>query len=72
MNNDMTFLVRQLQPTSNGLPMEIYVFSKNQEWAAYEDIQADIFDHVLSVVPEFDLKVYQSPSGTDFQNIIQS
>ncbi len=72
INTKMTFLVRQLQPTSDGLPIEVYVFSKNQEWAAYEDIQADIFDHILSVIPEFELKVYQNPSGTDFQQLIQS
>jgi len=66
IHNDMTFLIRQLQPNDKGLPIEIYVFSKDQEWANYEAIQADIFDHILSVIPEFELKVFQNPSGADF------
>ncbi len=68
VNTEMTLLIRQLQPTENGLPIEIYVFSKIQEWGAYEDIQSDIFDHILSVIPEFDLQVFQTPTGKDFQN----
>jgi miniconductance mechanosensitive channel len=70
INEQMTFLVRQLQPTQNGLPIEIYVFSKDQVWANYEAIQADIFDHILAVVPEFDLRVYQNPSGSDFRDLV--
>ncbi len=70
INTEMTFLIRQLQPTDIGIPIEIYVFSKVQEWGKYEDIQADIFDHILAVVPEFDLQVFQSPSGTDFQHLL--
>ena len=66
INQDMTFLVRQLAPTDHGLPLEIYVFSKDIVWANYEAIQADIFDHILAVVPEFDLRVFQHPSGSDF------
>ncbi|MFA9390406.1 MAG: mechanosensitive ion channel family protein [Prolixibacteraceae bacterium] len=69
INTEMTFLVRHLQPTETGIPVEIYVFSKDQAWAKYEAIQADIFDHVLAVIPEFDLKVFQSPSGRDFQSL---
>jgi len=71
LNKDMTFLVRQLQPTDKGLPLEIYVFSKEKRWAYYEDIQADIFDHILSVVKEFDLQVFQSPSGSDFSKLMK-
>jgi miniconductance mechanosensitive channel len=67
----MTFLVRQLQSTEKGLPLEIYVFSKEKRWAYYEDIQADIFDHILSVVKEFDLQVFQSPSGSDFKKLLK-
>jgi len=67
INKDMTFLIRQLPPAENGLPIEIYVFSKDKVWANYEAIQADIFDHVLAVVPEFDLRVYQNPTGADFR-----
>ncbi len=70
INQDMTFLVRQLQVTDKGLPIEIYVFSKVQEWGEYENIQSDIFDHVLAVVPQFGLRVYQSPSGADFKSLI--
>lgn len=65
IRKDMTFLVRQLQPDSKGLPIEIYVFSKRQEWAIYEDIQADIFDHILASIVVFDLKVFQEASFDD-------
>ncbi len=65
INSDMTFLVRQLNPSEKGVPIEIYVFSKDQEWANYEAIQSDIFDHIFAVVPEFELKVFQQPSGAD-------
>lgn len=61
----MTFLVRQLEPTAEGLPLEIYVFTNDTAWANYEAIQADIFDHILAMVPEFGLGVYQAPSGRD-------
>jgi miniconductance mechanosensitive channel len=67
INQDMTFLIRQLAPGEHGLPIEIYVFCKDKVWAHYEAIQSDIFDHILAVVPEFDLKVFQSPAGTDFR-----
>jgi miniconductance mechanosensitive channel len=65
INREMTFLVRELQPTAEGLPIEVYVFSKDKRWALYEEIQADIFDHFLAMVPDFDLRVFQSPSGGD-------
>jgi miniconductance mechanosensitive channel len=67
IHKEMTFLVRQLQPTEKGLPIEIYVFSNDQVWASYEALQADLFDHILAVVPEFGLRVYQTPSGQDLQ-----
>ena len=69
IHQDMTFLVRQLAPTAEGLPIEIYVFSNDQVWANYEAIQADIFDHVLAVIPEFGLQVFQNPTGSDFRNL---
>ncbi len=69
IHNDMTFLVRQLQPSDRGIPLEIYVFSNDQQWANYESIQADIFDHLLAVIPEFDLRVFQNPSGDDFRKL---
>lgn len=71
INKEMTFLVRQLQPSDKGLPLEIYVFSKEQAWAKYEGIQADIFDHVLAILPEFDLRVFQNPTGSDFQKLTE-
>lgn len=67
IHGDMTFLVRQLQPGPTGLPIEVYVFSKDQVWANYESIQSDIFDHIVAVIPEFDLKIFQSPSGADIR-----
>jgi miniconductance mechanosensitive channel len=72
INLDMTFLVRQLPPAENGLPLEIYVFCKDKVWANYEAIQADIFDHVLAVIPEFDLRVFQNPTGADFRVLRQT
>jgi miniconductance mechanosensitive channel len=70
INTDMTFLVRQLAPTQHGLPLEIYVFCKDKVWANYEAIQSDVFDHLLAIAGEFDLKVYQYPSGTDFRGLM--
>ncbi|RKZ18115.1 mechanosensitive ion channel family protein [bacterium] len=65
VSDSMTFLVRQLDPTPQGLPIEIYVFLTEQRWAEYEAIQADIFDHILAVVPEFGLRAFQQPGGQD-------
>jgi miniconductance mechanosensitive channel len=72
VHDSMTFLVRQLQPTSQGLPIEIYVFSRDQVWANYESIQADIFDHILAAIPQFDLRVFQEPSGADFRSLTEN
>jgi len=69
INNDMTFLIRHLQPTEKGLPIEIYVFSNDQAWANYESIQADIFDHILAIIPEFELNVFQNPTGEDWKKL---
>jgi len=65
----MTIMVRQLPPGPEGLPLEIYCFTNTTAWAAYEGVQADIFDHVLSILPEFDLRVFQNPSGQDFREL---
>ena len=67
IHKDMTFLVRQLAPSEHGLPIEIYIFSADKVWANYESIQADIFDHVLAVLPLFDLRPFQSPTGFDLR-----
>jgi len=72
INLDMTFLIRHLQPTETGIPIEIYVFSREQAWAVYEDIQSDIFDHILAVIPEFELRVFQNPSGGDFRSLAKT
>ena len=69
ISQEMTFIVRQLAPTEHGLPMEIYIFCKDKVWANYEAIQSDIFDHILAVIPEFDLKVFQNPTGNDFKKL---
>lgn len=67
--DDMTFLVRQLKPGPEGIPMEIYFFSKNTEWAVYEKIQADLFDFILAAIPEFELRIFQNPTGFDLYRV---
>jgi len=69
IRKDMTLLVRQLAPGPEGLPIEIYCFTNTTEWSAYEDIQSDIFDHLLAIVPEFGLRLYQKPAGSDLANL---
>jgi miniconductance mechanosensitive channel len=69
INIEMTFMVRQLQPTETGLPIEIIAFSKEKTFAGYEGVQSDIFDHILAVIPEFDLRVFQNPTGNDFMAV---
>ena len=69
VNQDMIMLVRQLQPTAQGMPIELYFFSANTAWVKYEALQAEVFDHVLAVVHQFGLKVFQSPSGLDLQSL---
>jgi len=72
IHKEMTFLVRQLDPTEKGLPMQIYVFSNDIDWVRYEGIQSSIFDHLLAVVPEFGLRIFQNPTGKDFGTIGKS
>jgi len=72
VHQGMTLLVRQLQPTTEGLPLEIYVFTNDTNWVNYENIQSDIFDHLLAVISEFGLRVYQKPSGFDLKEALQS
>ncbi len=67
IRKDMTFLIRHLDPTPKGIPLEVYVFTATTEWGAYEAIQADIFDHLLAIISEFDLRVFQEPSGWDWR-----
>lgn len=72
IHQKMTFLIRHLDPTDRGLPIEIYVFSSDTVWANYEAIQADIFDHLLAMVPEFDLRIFQAPGGYDLQRLAEA
>jgi len=72
VNQDMLIQVRQLAPTETGLPMQIYCFSAKQAWVEYEMVQSDIFDHILTVIPEFGLRVFQSPTGDDFRSLSQT
>ena len=72
ISDNMTFLVRQLQPTDKGISLEIYVFSRDQNWANYEGIQADIFDHLLATVSFFDLAVYQTLSSLDLRQALNN
>lgn len=67
VNHEMTCMVRQLQPTDEGLPIELYFFSNIKDWVAYEKVQADVFDHVLAVLPHFDLRIAQNPIGSDIR-----
>jgi miniconductance mechanosensitive channel len=69
VNKEMTLLVRQLQSTPTGLPLELYLFSADKAWANYEDIQSDIFDHLFAALPEFGLSAFQIPSGSDVEDI---
>jgi len=72
IRHDMTVLVRQLEPGPTGLPIEVYAFTNTTDWIAYEAIQGKIFDHLLAVIPEFDLRVFQEPSGTDFEALVKN
>ncbi len=65
ISKTLTFLVRQLEPTPEGVPIEIYVFVDDVRWAVYEGVQGDVFDHLMAIVPEFGLRIYQRPSGAD-------
>ncbi|MFC3394755.1 mechanosensitive ion channel family protein [Brenneria rubrifaciens] len=71
IHQGMTLMVRQLAPTPEGLPLEIYAFTNSTAWVEYESIQADIFDHIFAVMPEFDLRVHQTPTGYDMQALAQ-
>jgi miniconductance mechanosensitive channel len=69
INHEMTYMVRQLQSTEKGLPIEIYCFSKVQAWVEYEAIQAHIFDHIFASVHTFNLELFQNPTGKDFKQL---
>ncbi len=69
LNKGMTHMVRQLPPEETGLPLEIYAFTDTTDWETYESIQADIFDHIISIAGEFELRIFQNPTGYDMKQI---
>ena len=69
VSQELIMTVRQLQPTAQGMPIELYFFSADTGWLNYEHLQAEVFDHVLAMLHTFDLKVFQSPTGLDFQKL---
>lgn len=71
VNNNLIMMVRQLQPTAQGIPVELYFFSADTRWIQYEELQGEVFDHVLAKLNTFDLKVFQNPSGQDLQSFNQ-
>lgn len=71
INQELIMIVRQLEPTPQGLPMEIYAFTKDVGWVNHEGVASDVFDHILAIVSEFDLRVFQVPSGHDLTNMVQ-
>jgi miniconductance mechanosensitive channel len=71
IHKEMTLLVRQLAPTPKGLPLEIYCFSNDTAWASYEQLQSDIFDHLIAILPEFGLEAFQEPAGSDFAQLAE-
>ena len=72
VNKGMTIMVRQLQPTSQGLPLELYFFFNGTAWVDYEHLQAEVFEYILATLPEFGLKTFQSPTGNDIKNFIDN
>ncbi len=71
INQSLIMIVRQLPPTTNGLPMEVYTFTKDVGWVNHEGIAADVFDHILAIVSEFDLRVFQNPGGHDVAKLVE-
>ena len=72
IRQDMTFLIRQLNPSESGLPIEIYVFANDNNWANYENIQSDILDHLVAATSYFDLRIFQNPSGHDLNKLVKN
>jgi len=72
IRNDLTCMVRQLPATESGLPLELYCFANSTDWKVYEGIQADVFDHLFAIAPHFDLRIFQNPTGHDWQNALSN
>ena len=70
INHEMTCMVRQLQPGATGIPLELYCFASTVRWVPYENVQSDIFDHLLAILPEFGLRVFQQPTGADVREVL--
>ena len=70
IRQDMTVMVRQLQPDEKGIALELYFFSNIYEWVPFENLQSDIFDHLLAEIPQFGLRIFQNPTGSDFRNVL--
>ena len=68
----MTFLIRQLNPSESGVPIEIYVFANDNNWANYENIQSDILDHLVAATSYFDLRIFQNPTGHDLNKLVKN
>ncbi len=71
IHQEMTLLVRQRDPSRDGLPIQIYAFTNTTDWDKYEDIQSDIFDHIFSVLPEFELRAHEAPTGQDIRSLVE-
>jgi miniconductance mechanosensitive channel len=71
IRKDTTLMVRQQDTQGQGIPLEVYAFANTTDWEKYEEIQANIFDHLYSIASEFDLTLFQQPSGKDFRKLIQ-
>ena len=69
VRTDLTYMVRQLDPTPSGLPLEIYFYTTETRWKPFEHIQSDIFDHIYAIVKYFGLRIFQTPAGSDFREI---
>ena len=72
IHKEMTLMVRQLEVTPHGVPIEIYAFTNTTKWLEYESIQGDIFDHILAVLSEFDLRIHQAPTGHDMRALVSN
>ena len=70
IHQNMTLMVRQLEPSAEGLPIEIYAFTNTTSWVEYEEIQSDIFDHVFAILPAFDLRAHEAPTGNDIRSLV--
>jgi len=71
INHELTFMVRQLDPGPNGIPLQVYAFARDTRWVPYENIQSDIFDHIYAIIPEFGLRLHQAPSGHDIRQAVE-